>query len=91
MAAESALVAMQVPVVDASSFASGSASERATFAADLWAALQEHGFVRVRNHGVPSNMIKELFEWVRTLPSQHGTRMLMKSDSLISSSRCPWM
>lgn len=53
-------------VLDASLFRSGSAAERLQFARDLVKAFREDGFVKLHNHGISNNVIKDLFAWVRS-------------------------
>lgn len=51
-------------VLDASLFRSGSHEERLHFAQDLVKAFKDDGFVKLRNHGISSSVIEDLFAWV---------------------------
>ena len=53
-------------VLDASLFRYGSATERLQFARDLVRAFKEDGFLKLRNHGIASSIIADLFAWVRS-------------------------
>ena len=53
-------------VLDASLFISGSPTERLQFAQDLVKAFKDDGFIKLRNHGISSSIIKDLFAWVRS-------------------------
>jgi len=46
-----------IPVVDLSKFVNGNASERAEFVEEIGKAFHEVGFVGVRNHGVPQELV----------------------------------
>lgn len=50
--------------LDASQFIKGSVEERTNFARDLVSCLEKDGFVKIRNHGIPSQDIKDMFSWV---------------------------
>jgi isopenicillin N synthase-like dioxygenase len=62
MSAEVATVAgTSIPVVDFAGFYSDDPARRAATAADLRAALEQYGFLYLRNHGVPQNVLDALF------------------------------
>ncbi|KAK7720772.1 hypothetical protein SLS57_005310 [Botryosphaeria dothidea] len=52
---------MPFPILDASRFASGSPSQRAQHARELLDHLRQHGFVRLKNTGIPTQAIHEAF------------------------------
>lgn len=57
---------MPFPILDASRFASGSPSQRAQHARELLDHLRQHGFVRLKNTGIPTQAIHEAFALVST-------------------------
>lgn len=57
---------LELPLLDAQLFTSGTPSERKKFAIALRDSLVQHGFARVINHGISASMVHELFQWVRT-------------------------
>src|SRR5215217_3815545 len=56
---------MSIPVVDLSDFLSGDASRKAAFVESLGKAYEEVGFVAVKNHGVPDELIAHIYEYVQ--------------------------
>ena len=56
---------LELPLLDAQLFLSGTPSERRDFAIRFRDSLYEHGFARVINHGIDESMVDELFDWVR--------------------------
>jgi isopenicillin N synthase-like dioxygenase len=56
---------MNIPVVDLADFMEGDASRKATFVQLLGKAYEEVGFVAVKNHGIPDDLIKRLYEEVQ--------------------------
>ena len=56
---------MSIPVVDLAQFTRGSVEERRAFVADLGKAYEEVGFVAVKNHGIPEELIDELYAHVK--------------------------
>ncbi len=68
---------MNIPVVDLSDFLSGDESRKQTFVQQLGKAYEEVGFVAVKNHGIPDDLIADLYKYVQqffALPSdvKHG-------------------
>lgn len=66
-----------IPVVDLAAFTSGNAADKAAFVQQLGKAYEEVGFVAVKNHGIPDNLIADLYKYVQlffTLPGdvKHG-------------------
>lgn len=55
---------MKIPTLDASDFLAGSESQRNRFASDLVDSFVRTGFVKIVNHGIPEEMIDDLFKWV---------------------------
>ena len=51
-----------IPSVDLSDFLSGNPNRKAQFVADLGKAYEDIGFVAVRNHGVPNELIQNIYE-----------------------------
>ncbi|MEO6820155.1 MAG: 2-oxoglutarate and iron-dependent oxygenase domain-containing protein [Ginsengibacter sp.] len=63
---------MNIPSVDLSKFTHGSAEEKAEFVQELGKAYEEVGFVAVKNHGIPDELIADLYKYVQqffSLPS----------------------
>lgn len=56
---------MSIPVVDLSDFLSGDADRKSKFVKQLGSAYETVGFVAVSNHGIPANLIAELYEYVQ--------------------------
>ena len=64
---------MNIPVVDLSDFLSGDKSRKQKFVQALGTAYEEVGFVAVKNHGIPDNLIADLYDYVQqffALPSE---------------------
>lgn len=63
---------MNIPVVDLSDFQSGDANKKEQFVQQLGNAYEEVGFVAVKNHGIPDELIADLYKYVQqffSLPS----------------------
>lgn len=61
-----------IPVVDLAAFTSGDAASKAAFVQQLGKAYEDVGFVAVKNHGIPDELIADLYKNVQlffTLPS----------------------
>jgi len=56
---------MSIPVVDLAQFTQGSDSERTAFVYELGRAYEDVGFVAVKNHGIPEELIEELYRYVQ--------------------------
>jgi isopenicillin N synthase-like dioxygenase len=56
---------MSIPVVDLSEFLSGDESKKQSFVKQLGKAYEEVGFVAVSNHGIPDELIAEIYEYVQ--------------------------
>lgn len=56
---------MSIPVVDLSDFLSGNPERKQSFVQSLGKAYEEVGFVAVKNHGVPDQLIANLYEYVQ--------------------------
>ena len=56
---------MAIPVVDLQDFLCNDAAKKAAFVDQLGKAYEDIGFVAVKNHGVPSHLIAELYEHVQ--------------------------
>lgn len=54
-----------IPLVDLSEFVTGSPEQKASFVKQLGNAYEEVGFVAVKNHGIPDDHIKYLYEYVQ--------------------------
>ncbi len=56
---------MNIPVVDLEQFIKGNREEKVQFSAVLGRAFEEVGFVSVKNHGIPQDLIDDLYDTVR--------------------------
>ncbi|KKK25311.1 hypothetical protein AOCH_003303 [Aspergillus ochraceoroseus] len=54
---------MEIPVLDYQDFAKGSQAQRDTFCQRLFASLSSVGFVKIRNHTIPEEVVEEVFSW----------------------------
>lgn len=64
---------MPIPVVNLADFLSGDASLKQQFVQQLGNAYEEVGFVAVKNHGIPDELIKRMYQQVQeffSLPSE---------------------
>jgi len=57
---------MNIPVVDLNSFLKGSTEEKVQFSSSLGRAFEEVGFVSVKNHGIPEDLINRLYATVKS-------------------------
>lgn len=63
---------MAIPVVDLADFLSGDSQRKAEFVQKLGKAYEDVGFVAVKNHGIPDDLIDDLYKYVQqffSLPS----------------------
>ena len=56
---------MNIPVVDLSDFLSGDEARKQSFVEALGKAYEEVGFVAVKNHGIPDDLIADLYKNVQ--------------------------
>lgn len=64
---------MSIPSVDLADFLSGDLKSKEAFVQELGKAYEEVGFVAVKNHGVPDELIADLYKYVQeffSLPLQ---------------------
>ena len=64
---------MTIPVVDLNDFVKGDAKEKSAFVENLGKAFEDVGFVAVKNHGISSELIADLYKNVQqffSLPSE---------------------
>jgi isopenicillin N synthase-like dioxygenase len=54
----------EIPVVDFAKAMNGTREERENIAQSLDDAFRNVGFVYLKNHGVPPEMVNECFDWV---------------------------
>lgn len=57
---------MNIPVVDLNSFLKGTTEEKVQFSSSLGQAFEEVGFVSVKNHGIPEDLINRLYDTVKS-------------------------
>lgn len=55
---------MDIPVLDFSDFTSGSQTQQDDFCRRLYASLSSLGFVKIRNHSIPDDVLDQVFDWV---------------------------
>ncbi|HEY5390651.1 MAG TPA: 2-oxoglutarate and iron-dependent oxygenase domain-containing protein [Hanamia sp.] len=63
---------MTIPVVDLSDFTGGDPKLKESFVQKLGKAYEDVGFVAVKNHGIPADLIADLYQYVQqffSLPS----------------------
>ncbi len=56
---------MNIPVVDLAEFQSGDPVKKQEFVKKLGQAYEEVGFVAVKNHGIPDDLIADLYKYVQ--------------------------
>lgn len=56
---------MTIPVVDLADFTSEDPRQKAVFVQNLGRAYEQVGFVAVKNHGVPDDLISDLYKYVQ--------------------------
>lgn len=56
---------MAIPVVNLADFLSGDPQLKQKFVNDLGKAYEDVGFVAVKNHGIPDNLIADLYKYVQ--------------------------
>jgi isopenicillin N synthase-like dioxygenase len=56
---------MAIPVVNLADFLSGDPQLKQKFVNDLGKAYEEFGFVSVKNHGIPDDLIERLYKYVQ--------------------------
>ncbi|HVF80325.1 MAG TPA: 2-oxoglutarate and iron-dependent oxygenase domain-containing protein [Flavisolibacter sp.] len=61
---------MNIPVVDLADFLSGDQNRKQSFVQQLGKAYEEVGFVAVKNHGIPDDLIADLYKYVQQFYAQ---------------------
>ncbi len=64
---------MTIPIVDLNDFVKGTTEEKAAFVQEFGKAYEDVGFVAVKNHGIPADLIADLYKDVQqffSLPSE---------------------
>jgi len=64
---------MPIPVVDLADFVNGDPDQKSAFVQKLGEAYENVGFVAVKNHGIPQELIADLYKYVQqffSLPSE---------------------
>jgi hypothetical protein len=64
---------MTIPVVNLADFEKGTSEQKSAFVQDLGKAYEDVGFVAVKNHGIPDELIADLYKYVQqffSLPSE---------------------
>ena len=59
------IILMNIPVVDLSHFTNGTSGQKAAFVQQLGKAYEDVGFVAVKNHGIPDDLIADLYNYVQ--------------------------
>jgi isopenicillin N synthase-like dioxygenase len=70
-----------IPKLDLSHFTKGSSSEKSNFVAELGNAYEQIGFVAIRNHGIPSETLKLLYQEVANFFALQEENKLKYDDS----------
>ena len=65
---------MSIPVVNLADFLSGDPELKQAFVNKLGKAYEEVGFVAVKNHGIPDNLIADLYKYVQEFFSMAGDK-----------------
>jgi isopenicillin N synthase-like dioxygenase len=63
---------MTIPVIDLADFVNGTPKQKSDFVQKLGQAYEDVGFVAVKNHGIPAELIADLYKYVQqffSLPS----------------------
>jgi isopenicillin N synthase-like dioxygenase len=61
---------MNIPVVDLEHFVNGDAQQKQAFVNALGNAYEDVGFVAVKNHGIPAELIRDLYQYVQQFFAQ---------------------
>src|SRR5450631_1067910 len=64
---------MTIPVVDLDDFVKGDSTQKSAFVQELGKAYEDVGFVAIKNHGIPADLIADLYKYVQqffSLPSE---------------------
>lgn len=61
---------MNIPVVDLADFLSSDEGRKQNFVQQLGTAYEEVGFVAVKNHGIPDDLIADLYKYVQQFYAQ---------------------
>lgn len=56
-----------IPVIDFNAWSTGSTGDKKRIARELTDACRRVGFVYIVNHGVPSTLLEEAFDWSKKL------------------------
>ena len=67
---------MNIPVVDLADYLSGDEPRKQKFVQELGKAYEDVGFVAVKNHGIPDELIGDLYKYVQQFFSLQGDRKL---------------
>ena len=70
-----------IPKLDLSHFTEGSAEQKSQFVAELGNAFEQIGFVAIRNHSIPSDTLKLLYQEVANFFDLPETAKLKYDDS----------
>jgi len=68
-------MSFDIPVLDFGKFLHGSDEEKQEIAKNIDEAFRKVGFVYLKNHGVPKEMVDKAFEWVGSLSINRYTRI----------------
>ena len=58
------LSSFELPLVDFGKFLHGTPEDRKAAADQLVESFTNHGFVRLKNHGVSKEFVRQIWEWV---------------------------
>ncbi len=78
---------MAIPIVDLALFTRGDSKQQTSFVNQLGLAFEEVGFVAVKNHGIPQNLISDLYKFVQQFFSLPLTQKRNYEDPVLAGQR----
>jgi isopenicillin N synthase-like dioxygenase len=78
---------MTIPSVDLAEFLSGEVKRKADFVKKLGKAYEEIGFVAVKNHGIPDELITDLYKKVQQFFSLPSSKKSFYEDPMLAGQR----
>lgn len=91
---------MDIPTLNFRDFTSGTQFQKDTFCSNLYASLSTLGFVKIKNHTIPDEILDQVFDWVcHSRPDKPHTMLnihiyapeqaLLRPTPRIQDPRCP--
>ena len=78
---------MAIPSVDLADFLSGDSHKKSAFVKALGNAYEEVGFVAVKNHGVPDELIADIYQHVQQFFSLPAVQKKLYEDPVLAGQR----